>query len=99
MIGVETGGVQAVEGLILARYMMFVQVYFHHTRRAYDHHVLGVLSYLLAQEYGDRYGEKGTFPPPRSVEGQSTEQNLEEYMRWTDPRVWQAIHNGAAGTD
>jgi len=79
MIGVETGGVQAVEALILARYMMFVQVYFHHTRRAYDHHVSRVLSYLLAQEYGDRYGERGTFPPPRSAEGQSTEQNLEEY--------------------
>jgi uncharacterized protein len=99
MIGVENGGVQAVEGLILARYMMFVQVYFHHTRRAYDHHVSRVLSYLLAQEYGDRYGEKGTFPPPRAAEGQSAEQNLKEYLRWTDPRVWQAIHNGVAGMD
>lgn len=31
MIGIDKGGIQAVEGLILARYMMFVQVYFHHT--------------------------------------------------------------------
>jgi hypothetical protein len=99
MIGIEKGGIQAVEGLILARYMMFVQVYFHHTRRAYDHHVTQVLGYLLAQEYGDKYGERGTFPPPKDAGDQTARQNLEEYLRWTDPRVWQAIDNDAAGPD
>ena len=99
MIGVEKGGIQAVEGLILARYMMFVQVYFHHTRRAYDHHITLVLGHLLAQEYGDKHGERGVFPPPRATEGLTAEQNLDEYLRWTDPRVWQAIDNGIAGTD
>jgi uncharacterized protein len=31
-IGLEEDGIQAVEGLILARYMLFTQVYFHKTR-------------------------------------------------------------------
>jgi len=52
MIGVEKGGIQAVEGLILARYMMFVQVYFHHTRRAYDHHITLVLGICWLRSMG-----------------------------------------------
>jgi uncharacterized protein len=99
MIGTESGGVQAVEGLILARYMMFVQVYFHHTRRAYDHHITRVLSHLLSDEYGDRYGERGTFPQPRTADDRVTAANLCEYLRWTDQLVWQAIEDGEAGTD
>ena len=43
VLGVEEGGVHVAEGLILARYMMFTQVYFQHTRRSYDHHLHGVL--------------------------------------------------------
>ena len=93
MIGVERGGIQAVEGLILARYMMFVQVYFHHARRAYDHHVTNTLRFLLGEEYKDQFGERGTFPQPTSSE------NLEQYIEWNDPRVWRAIDTDAAGPD
>lgn len=39
-LAVETDGVHALEGLVLARYFMFVQVYLHKTRRVYDH-ILG----------------------------------------------------------
>lgn len=35
-IGIERGGLHTVEGLLLARYFMFLQVYFHHVRRIYD---------------------------------------------------------------
>ena len=38
VLAVEEGGWHASEGFILARYMMFTQVYFHKTRRAYDLH-------------------------------------------------------------
>lgn len=38
-IGVERGGLQAAESLILARYLMFAQVYLHHVRRIYDIHL------------------------------------------------------------
>lgn len=93
MIGVERGGIQAVEGLILARYMMFVQVYFHHTRRAYDRHVTKTLGFLPAEAYGDSFGQPGTFPPPTNKE------NVEEYLKWTDNRVFQAIDTDSAGPD
>lgn len=35
-LAVEYGGVQAFEEFVLARYFMFVQVYFHRTRRYFD---------------------------------------------------------------
>jgi HD superfamily phosphohydrolase len=38
-IGVETGGLQSAESLLLARYFMFSQVYFHPIRRIYDIHL------------------------------------------------------------
>jgi HD superfamily phosphohydrolase len=38
-IGVTEGGWHAAEGLIVARYFMFTQVYFHKTRVIYDHHL------------------------------------------------------------
>jgi len=40
VLAVEEGGEHAAEGMIIARFMMFTQVYFQHTRRAYDFHVL-----------------------------------------------------------
>lgn len=36
-LAVEADGVHAVEGFIFAYYWMFIQVYFHKTRRIYDH--------------------------------------------------------------
>lgn len=38
-LGVSKGGLHAAEGLVLARYFMFTQVYFHKTRVAYDIHI------------------------------------------------------------
>jgi len=35
-LGIQSGGVQAFEAFVLARYFMFVQVYFHRTRRYFD---------------------------------------------------------------
>jgi len=84
-IAVDYGGIHSAEGLILARYMMFTQVYFQHTRRAYDHHVKGFLKSLLVAEKGD---DSATFPPPTSRE------NIQEYLNWTD---WKALGLLAAG--
>ena len=36
-LAVEVDGVHAVEGFVFAYYWMFIQVYFHKTRRIYDH--------------------------------------------------------------
>lgn len=50
-LGVSEDGWHALESLILARYYMFTQVYFHRTRMAYDYHIRMVLSHLLPKGY------------------------------------------------
>lgn len=55
ILALEEGGVNATESLIYARYLMFIQVYFHKTRRAYD---------LLLSEYLPTKLPGGVFPPP-----------------------------------
>lgn len=49
-IGIEHDGVEAVEGLILARYFMFTQVYLHRTRRIYDNIMVQLLREILVRE-------------------------------------------------
>ncbi len=71
-LGVSEGGLHAAEGLILARYFMFTQVYFHKTRVAYDHHLKEALKEILPD---------GCFPPP-------TGERLDEYLDWDDWQVW-----------
>jgi len=57
---VEEGGWHVAESLVISRYQMFSQVYFHRVRRAYDHHVEKAMKSILS-----KYGEKsGYFPPP-----------------------------------
>jgi uncharacterized protein len=38
-LGIEEGGIQSAEALLLARYFMYSQVYFHPVRRIYDTHL------------------------------------------------------------
>jgi len=56
-IGIEERGMHAAEGLFLARYFMFVQVYFHRLRRIYDFHLLQLIKEMLEKKCGN-----GTFP-------------------------------------
>lgn len=92
VLAVEEGGVHAAEALLIARYMMFTQVYFQHTRRAYDHHSLQALKYLLAEHQKQtEFENKGVFPPPTSVD------NIKEYLKWHDWRVLGLISDGRAG--
>lgn len=93
-LAVEDGGIHAAEALIIARYMMFTQVYFQHTRRAYDHHITEVMKNLLAkhQEKSD-LERKDAFPPPTSGE------MIKDYLKWDDWRVLGEIWNHSAGED
>ncbi len=87
----ESGG-HAVEGLILARYMMFTQVYFQHTRRVFDYHATELLKLLLKKSQGlCKRNNIGVFPPPVSIK------NLEDYLRWCDCRVWGLLTQGEGG--
>lgn len=56
-LGVSEGGAHAAERLVLARYEMFTQVYFHKTRVAFDQHLKGALFEILSS---------GHFPNPES---------------------------------
>jgi HD superfamily phosphohydrolase len=44
VMAIEHGGLHALEAMVLARYFMFTQVYFHKVRRAYDHHLVDFLT-------------------------------------------------------
>lgn len=46
-LGVEEGGIQSAEALMLARYFMYSQVYFHKIRRIYDIHLKDFLKAWL----------------------------------------------------
>ena len=70
-LGMDYGGLHAVEGFVLARYFMFTQIYFHRTRRAYDFLLTDFIGELLEEETKD-----GHYPS-----------SLEDYIEWTDWRV------------
>jgi len=46
-LGVEEGGIHCAEALLLARYFMFTQLYYHHIRRIYDIHLMDFLKKWL----------------------------------------------------
>jgi len=93
VIAVERGGIHAAEAIIMARYMMFTQVYFHKTRRAFDHHITEALKFLLEAESGKggQLIKDGHFPAPDTI------QNLERYLEWDDWRVLGCLSRGEAG--
>ncbi|MGB3924865.1 MAG: HD domain-containing protein [Caldicoprobacterales bacterium] len=86
-IGIDRSGWHAAEGLIIARYQMFSQVYFQHTRKAYDHHITEILRTLLEETRGE-----SVFPPP-------TKEYIDEYLDWDDWKVVGLIKEGKAGSE
>lgn len=54
-LGIEQGGVYTAEALILARYYMFLQVYFHEVRRAYDLHFTKFIKNTLLKDNNGKY--------------------------------------------
>lgn len=48
-LGVDAGGLHSAEALLLARYFMYTQLYFHHVRRIYDYHLLEFLRAWLPE--------------------------------------------------
>jgi uncharacterized protein len=80
-IGVTDGGWHAAEALIIARYFMFTQVYFHKTRVVYDHHLHQALSEVLPG---------GFFPKPKG-------RRLDQYLAWDDWRLVGLLSQGKGG--
>ena len=71
-IGVEAGGLQSAEALLLARYFMFSQVYFHPVRRIYDIHLKDFLSEWL---------ENGVYPIDTAQFFEFTDAEITSAMR------------------
>lgn len=82
LITIDKSGQHVAEALIIARYMMFTQVYFQKTRRIYDIHLRDAVKNIFA-------GEK--LPAPTSPE------NLNAYLEWDDWRVMGCLKNGQGG--
>ena len=80
-LGVSDGGRHVAEGLIIARYMMFSQVYFHKARVILDYHLHHAVEELLPN---------GVFPAPVG-------DDLDEYVRWDDWRVLGLFAQGQGG--
>ncbi len=49
VLGVEEGGLESAEALLLARYFMFSQIYFHPVRLIYDQHLADFLKSWLGE--------------------------------------------------
>jgi uncharacterized protein len=80
-LGVSDAGRHAAEALIIARYMMFNQVYFHKTRVILDYHFHHAMQSILPN---------GKFPAP-------TEAGILEFQKWDDWRVLGHLSTGGGG--
>jgi len=83
VLAVSESGIQAVEGFVLARYWMFIQVYFHKDRRLFDYYLSSFLrEYLLISER-----KTGAYPT-----------DLSEYLTLDDNKIQCAIRKYAVET-
>ncbi len=80
-IGVNESGLHAAEALILARFFMFTQVYFHKTRVAYDFHLRKAMKKILSNK---------KLPSPK-------EKNLDTFLEWDDWKVLGFLSQGEGG--
>lgn len=79
--GISDGGRHVAEALIIARYMMFSQIYFHKVRVILDYHLHHAVEDLL---------QNGHFPAPIG-------DGVKEYLAWDDWRVLGAFSEGRGG--
>src|SRR5262249_14333707 len=54
-LGLEAGGLESSEGLMIARHFMYKQVYLHHIRRVYDIHLK---DFLIERLPGGKFSTK-----------------------------------------
>jgi HD superfamily phosphohydrolase len=86
-VGIEPGGRHAAEGMILARYFMFEQVYFQKTRMAYDHHGSACLKEAL--------GGASTLPDPTTEDGRAAYLKMDDWYLFEHIRSAKS-HDAAA---
>ena len=84
VLAVEDGGWHIAESLVIARYQMFTQVYFHKVRRIYDYHVHQACLELLKKPKKNN----GFYPPPTKIN---------EYLKYDDCFMYSRMLSGEAG--
>ncbi len=83
-LAIEEKGWHIAESLVIARYQMFSQVYFHKTRRIYDYHI-----YRATKEILKNLGrEPACYPGPN---------NILDYLRFDDWTIYSALKEGYGG--
>jgi uncharacterized protein len=82
-VGIIEDARYAAESLLIARHMMFSQVYHHKTRTIFDYHLVKCIKTILGSD---------KFYPSCS-----SQENLLEYLKWDDWRVQSQIQNGQGG--
>lgn len=85
VLAVQDGGWNIAESLVIARYQMFSQVYFHKTRRVYDHHISNAVKTILENCYP---GFNGCYPLPT---------DLEHYILFDDWSINGKLKDGLGG--
>jgi HD superfamily phosphohydrolase len=70
VLGIDEGGWHVAEALVIARYQMFTQVYFHKTVRAYQYHLEGAMKSVL---------NESKMPSPNDLENFI---NLDDTSMW-----------------
>lgn len=83
-LGLEAGGLQASEAMLLARYFLFDQLYFHPVRRIYDQHLADFLHAALGSTLPSAPGQLGCFPT-----------DVASHLGVTDNEVFAAIAQAA----
>lgn len=87
VLAIEKGGWHVAESLVIARYQMFSQVYFHPVRRAFDYHIECATKEVLKNlKFKD-----GLFPTPTS------ENNMKRYLKLDDWTMQGAFKSGKGG--
>ncbi len=67
----ESGGIRALEQFVIARYLMYSEVYLHKNRRILDYHLSHLIKSYLEKEIGDGY-----YPD-----------NVDEFVKITDAQI------------
>ena len=83
VIAIQEKGWHLAESLVIARYQMFSQVYFHRVRRIYDHHICCAAKSILKE-----LGFNGVYPSPSEIN---------EYLKFDDWKINGALSNGLGG--
>ncbi|MDR1663794.1 MAG: HD domain-containing protein, partial [Clostridiales bacterium] len=83
VIAIAEKGWHLAESLIIARYQMFSQVYFHRVRRIYDYHIRCAIKEILRHTEGS-----DAYPKPSDID---------KYITFDDWKIQAALKDGLGG--